>query len=74
MFGLQYVAMYQNVRLVRRGARIVYPVIIFGKVSMSELYVSGEVSLCPVTSSTMLRHTNQNNKFMEFTVVVPVAQ
>jgi len=39
MFGLKYVAMYRYVRLVRRGARSVYPVIIFGKMSVCQDYI-----------------------------------
>ena len=65
-------AKYRYVRLLRRGARSVYPVIIFG--NMSGLYLSDEVSVRPVTSLTILCHTNQNTKFMELAVAVPIAQ
>jgi hypothetical protein len=75
MFGLQYVAKYQYARLVGCGARSVYPVILFSNVSMLGIYVSGKVSVPPVTtSSAMLRYTKQNTKFTEFAVAVPIAQ
>ena len=51
MFGLQYVAMYQYVSLVRRGSRSIYSVITSGNVSVCQNYVSGEVSVRPVTTS-----------------------
>jgi len=42
---------------------------------MSGIYVSVEVSVRPVTtSSTMLSHTNQNTKFMEVAVAVTISQ
>jgi hypothetical protein len=75
MFWLQYVAVCLYVCPVRRGVISVYAVTIFGNLLLCQNYVGGEVSVRPVTtSSTMLRHTNKNSRFMEFAVTVPIAQ